>query len=75
MRGILDDIVRALLTVIYNQENLMADFTALNAAVADVSAKIDALAAKPAPVPPVDDQPAVDAITAQVAAIAAKIPA
>lgn len=55
-------------------EKLMADFTALNAAVADLSTKVDALNAKPAPVPPVDDQPAVDAVTAQVEAVAAKIP-
>lgn len=49
----------------------MADFTRLNAAVADVSAKLDALLAKP---PPIDDQPAVDALADQVEAIAAKIP-
>lgn len=50
----------------------MADLTRLNAAVADVSAKLDALLAKPQPV---DDQSAVDALAAQVEAIAAKIPA
>jgi len=52
----------------------MADFTKLNAAVADLSAKVDALNAKPAPVPPVDQQPDVDAVTAAVEAITAKIP-
>lgn len=52
----------------------MADFTALNAAVANLNAKVDALLAKPAPAAPVDDQPAVDALVAQVDAAAAKIP-
>lgn len=51
----------------------MTDFTRLNAAVNDMNAKIDAMIAKPAP-SPVDDQPAVDALAAQVEAIAAKIP-
>lgn len=49
----------------------MADFTALNAAVANLNAKVDALLAKPAPT---DDQPAVDALASQVEAIVAKIP-
>lgn len=52
----------------------MADLTKLNAAVADVESKLDALLAK-VPPSPTDDQPAIDAITAQVEAIAAKIPA
>lgn len=51
----------------------MTDFARLNAAVADLSTKVDALIAKPVQVP-VDDQPAVDALAAQVEAIAAKIP-
>jgi hypothetical protein len=50
----------------------MADLSRLNAAVADLSAKVDALLAKPQPV---DDQPAVDALAVQVEAIAAKVPA
>lgn len=62
-------------TVLHKLEKIMADFTALNAAVADLSTKVDALNAKPAPVPPVDDQPLVDAVTTQVVAITAKIPA
>ena len=53
----------------------MADFTKLNAAVADLSAKVDAFNAKAPLPPPADDQPAVDAVTAQVEAITAKIPA
>ncbi len=53
----------------------MADYTRLTAAIADVNTKIDALIAKPASPPPVDDQPAVDALVAQVEAISAKIPA
>jgi outer membrane murein-binding lipoprotein Lpp len=57
-----------------NQEQIMADLTKLNAAVADVETKLDALLAK-VPAVPTDDQPAIDAITAQVEAIAAKIPA
>jgi hypothetical protein len=56
---------------------LMADFSKLNAAVADLSAKVDALNAKPVPEPApiVDVQPEIDAATASVEAIAAKIPA
>lgn len=50
---------------------LMADFTKLTAAVADLDAKVSAFIAKP----PVDEQPAVDAVTAAVEAIVAKIPA
>lgn len=52
----------------------MADFTKLNADIAALSAKVDALIAKTAP-PPVDEQPAVDAADAAVEAIMAKIPA
>ncbi len=55
----------------------MADFAKLMSDIADLSAKVDALLAKPAPAPqPVpDEQPAVDAAAAAVEAIAAKIPA
>lgn len=55
----------------------MADFTKLTAAVSDLSAKVDAMNAKPAPAPtPAEDvQPAIDAATASVEAITAKIPA
>lgn len=60
-----------------HQEKLMTDFTKLNADLADLSAKLDALLAKqaPPPPPPVDEQPAVDAADQIVLAIAAKIPA
>lgn len=60
-------------TILKHQEKIMVDLTKLNAAVADVEAKLDALLAK-VPATPTDDQPAVDAITVQVEAIAAKIP-
>ena len=56
-------------------ELLMADYTILNASVAALNAKVDAFLAKPAPVPPVDEQPTVDAIAKQVDDITAKIPA
>ena len=52
----------------------MADFTKLLADIADLATKVDALIAKQT-TPPVYDQPAVDAAAADVAAIAAKIPA
>jgi hypothetical protein len=52
----------------------MANYDKLNADLADLSAKVDALVAKQNP-PPVDEQPAVDAADAAVVAIAAKIPA
>lgn len=63
---------RRLLTIITNQETIMSDFSKLNADIAALSAKVDELLAKQ--VPPVDDQPAVDAVDAQVTAILAKIP-
>ena len=53
----------------------MADFTKLNQDIADLNAKVDALLAKPAPVQPPDEQPAVDQAAAAVQAISAKIPA
>jgi outer membrane murein-binding lipoprotein Lpp len=52
----------------------MANYDKLNADIADLSAKVDALIAKQNP-PPVDEQPAVDTADAAVVAIAAKIPA
>lgn len=54
---------------------LMADFSKLTAAVSDLSAKVDAMNAKPAPVPAADVQPEIDAAVASVEAITAKIPA
>jgi hypothetical protein len=68
-------ILREIRQISKNQEKIMADYTRLTAAIADVNTKIDALIAKPAPQAPVDDQPAVDALVAQVEAISAKIPA
>ena len=54
----------------------MADYSKLSAAIADVSAKLDALLAKPTPVVEApEEQHAVDDLTAQVESIAAKIPA
>lgn len=67
----------------------MADFTKLTADIAALSAKVDAFVASDtakdakiadleaqlaAVVPPVDEQPAVDAADGAVAAIAAKLP-
>lgn len=49
----------------------MADFSKLHADIASLSAKVDELLAKQAPV---DEQPAVDAADAEVAAILAKLP-
>lgn len=54
-------------------EQYMDDFSRLNAAVAALSAKVDAMIAKPAP-EPVSNQPAIDDLATQVEAIAAKIP-
>lgn len=52
-------------------ETIMADFTALNAALAKVQTDLTTLLA--AQQPPVSDQPAVDAATAMVADLDAKI--
>lgn len=52
----------------------MADFTKLHAVILDLSAKIDILIAKQVPLP-ADEQPAVDAVTVEVEAIVAKLPA
>jgi hypothetical protein len=56
----------------HHRENTMADFARLQAAITELSAKVDALIAKPQPV---DEQPAVDQAAAAVEAIVAKIPA
>ena len=53
----------------------MADFTKLMQDIADLSAKVDAALAKPAPTPPPEEQPQVDQAAAAVEAISAKIPA
>lgn len=53
----------------------MADLSRLTAVAETISTKIDALNAKPPPVPPVDDQPAINALADQLEAVAAKIPA
>jgi sporulation-control protein spo0M len=60
--------------LVKQQESLMSDFSKLNADIADLAAKVDALVAKQAP-PPVDEQPAVDAADKAIADIIAKIPA
>jgi hypothetical protein len=72
MQRLLRVIVSTLLRILTNQEKTMADLTKLNEAIAALSAKMDALTSKPAPV---DDQPAVDQAAAAVQAIADKIPA
>ena len=51
----------------------MADFTALNAAVSDLSGKVDALIASQGS--GAADQAAIDTVTANIAAISAKIDA
>lgn len=63
-----------LVHMVKTQDKIMSDFSKLNADIADLSAKVDALIAKQVP-PPVDEQPAVDAAAAAVEAIVAKIPA
>jgi len=57
------------------EEKVMADFTKLMQDIADLSAKVDAALAKPAPTPPPEEQPQVDQAAAAVEAISAKIPA
>ena len=52
----------------------MGDTTKLKSDVAELAAKLDAFLAKQPPVP-VDDQPEIDAIDADIQALAAKIPA
>jgi len=55
----------------------MADFSKLTADLEALSTKVDALiaaATPPVPEPVIDDQPAVDAASATVEAILAKIP-
>jgi len=53
---------------------IMGDTTKLKSDVAELAAKLDAFLAKQPPVP-VDDQPEIDAIDADIQALAAKIPA
>lgn len=52
----------------------MADFTNLKQSVAELAAKVDAIVNAPPPEPPVDDQPQVDDLDAQVRAMLAKLP-
>lgn len=55
----------------------MADFTKLNADLADLATKVQALVAENAALkanPPLDEQPAVDTADAAVTAISASIP-
>jgi hypothetical protein len=52
----------------------MADFSRLEAAISDLSVKVDALIAK-ATTPAPDEQPAVDGAVAAIEQIVAKIPA
>jgi hypothetical protein len=65
-------LIRILRKILKQQVKIMNDLSKLTAAVADLAAKVDAMNAKPQPV---SDQPAIDALTDQVTAIAAKIPA
>lgn len=77
LKHLLNLVVKALLTVITNQEKYMADYTKLDADIAELAAKVDALVAKVSvpPAPVVDEQPAIDQRDAAVVAITAKIPA
>jgi hypothetical protein len=59
--------------VVINLEINMADFTKLEAELDALNAKIDAILANQ-PAPPVDEQPAVDAASAKVEAMIAKLP-
>lgn len=68
-------LIRILRKILKHLVKIMNDLTNLTAAVADLNTKVDAMNAKPAPAVPPDIQPAIDDLTNQVAAIAAKIPA
>jgi hypothetical protein len=72
MHRLLSSMVHALIHIILNQETVMADFTKLEADLEALTAKLDAFMA--AQVPPVDEQPLVDAADAKVEALIAKIP-
>lgn len=60
-----------LLLILHRQEQIMGDTTALAAAVAQL--KVDVAALLAAQVPPVDDQPAIDAATTDVQAVDATV--
>lgn len=68
-------LIRLLRRILKHQVRIMNDLSKLTAAVADLNAKVDAMNAKPPVVPGVDIQPAIDALTDQVVAITAKVPA
>lgn len=55
-------------------EKHMADFTNLKQSITELAAKVDALVNQPAPPPPVDYQPQVDELEADVRAMLAKLP-
>lgn len=61
---------RELLLIIW--ETIMADFTAANAALAKLQTDVDTLLAAAPPVP-VNDQPAVDALTTALTDLDAKV--
>jgi hypothetical protein len=63
---------RFLLHIVKILENIMADYTKLTADVAELKTLVTDLLAKQNP-PPVDEQPAVDAVDAQVNGIIALI--
>lgn len=61
--------------VVIIKEIHMADLTKLETDMDALTAKLEAyLAAQAVPIPPVDDQPAVDALDAKVEVLIAKIP-
>ena len=57
----------------HTRDDFMADFSRLEAAISDLSVKVDALIAK-ATTPAPDEQPAVDGAVAAIEQIVAKIP-
>jgi hypothetical protein len=59
--------------VVKLMERNMADFTELKASVVELEAKVDAYVNRPVP-EPINDQPQVDEINAQIRALLGRIP-
>lgn len=59
--------------VVKLMERNMTDFTELKASVAELEAKVDAYVNRPVP-EPINDQPQVDELNAQIRALLGRIP-